>query len=35
MKSNEDAYETLYLFFNIDGMPPKLIMDGSKEKTVG
>ena len=28
MKGKGDAYETMYLFFNRDGVPPKMVMDG-------
>ena len=30
MKRKEDAHETLSLLFKRDGVPPKMVMDGSK-----
>ena len=30
-----DAHEILSLFFNIDGVNPKMVMDGSNEQTLG
>ena len=30
MKRKGDAHETMFLFFMRDGMPPKMVMDGSK-----
>ena len=35
MKRKGDAHDTLHLFFKIDGVPPKMIMDRSKEQTLG
>ena len=35
MKRKGDAHEILYLFFNRYGVPPKMVMDGSKKKTLG
>ena len=35
MKSKGDEHEILYLFFNRYGVPPKMVMDGSKKKTLG
>ena len=34
-KRKGDEHETLYLFFKRDGVPHKMVMDGSKEKTLG
>ena len=33
MKKKSDAHETLSLVFQRDGVPPRMIMDGSKEQT--
>ena len=35
MAKKGGAYEALYLFFQKDGVPPKMIVDGSKENTIG
>ena len=35
MKSKGDAHETLSLFFNRYSVPPKMVMDGSMEQTIG
>ncbi len=35
MKLNSDAHDLLSLLFQHDGVPPKMIMDGSKEQTLG
>jgi hypothetical protein len=35
MKRKGDAHETLSLLFHRDGVPPVMIMDGSKEQTLG
>ena len=35
MKRKGDAYETLSLFFKRDVVPPKTVMDASKEQTLG
>ena len=35
MKKKGDAHETLSLFFKRDGIPPKMVMDGSKDHTIG
>ena len=35
MKRKVDAHETLSLLFNRYGVPPKMVMDGSKEQTLG
>ena len=35
MKKKSDAHETLSLVFQRDGVPPRMIMDGSKEQTQG
>ena len=35
MKKKSDAHEALDLLFHRDGVPPKMIMDGSKEQTKG
>ena len=35
MAKKGDAHETLYLLFRRDGVPPEMIMDGSKEQTLG
>jgi hypothetical protein len=34
MKRKGDAHETLSLLFHRDGVPPVMIMDGSKEQTL-
>ena len=34
-KKNGYAHETLSLFFNIYGVPPNMVMDVSKEQTLG
>ena len=35
MKKKSDASDALDLLFHREGVPPKMIMDGSKEKTMG
>ena len=35
MKRKGDSHESLSLFFNRDGVPPKMVMYGSKEQTLG
>ncbi len=35
MKLKSDAHDSLLLLFQRDGVPPKMIMDGSKEQTLG
>ena len=35
MNRNGDAHENLSLFFQIGGVPPKMVMDGSKEQNHG
>jgi hypothetical protein len=35
MKKKSDAQKTLSLVFQRDGVPPKMIMGGSKEQTMG
>ena len=35
MKLKSDAHDSLSLLFQRDGVPPKMIMDGSKEQTLG
>ena len=35
MKLKSDAYNSLLLLFQHDGVLPKMIMDGSKEQTLG
>ena len=35
MAKKGDAHETLSLLFKRDGVPPEMIMDGSKEQTLG
>jgi hypothetical protein len=35
MKLKSDAHNSLSLLFQRDGVPPKMIMDGSKEQTLG
>jgi hypothetical protein len=35
LKQKGDAHETLSLLFHWDGVPPAMIMDGSKEQTLG
>jgi len=35
MKLKSDAHDLLSLLFQRDGVPPKMIMDGSKEQTLG
>ena len=35
MKSKGDAHETLSLLFKRDGVPPKMVIDGLKEQTLG
>ena len=35
MKRKGDAHGTLSLLFNRDDVPPNMVMDGSKEQTVG
>jgi len=34
-KSKGEAHETLSLLFHRDGVPPAMVTDGSKEKTLG
>ena len=35
MAKNEDAHEALFLFFQRDVVPPKMIVDSLKEQTLG
>ena len=35
MKKKGDAHATLYIFFNRDGVSPKMVMDGSNEEKIG
>jgi len=35
MKLKSDAHDSLSLLFQRDGVPPKMLMDGSKEQTLG
>ena len=35
VQKKSDCHETLSVLFNRDGVPPALIMDGSKEQTLG
>ena len=35
MPKKVDAHEALYLLFQQDGVPPKIIVDGSKDQTLG
>ena len=35
MANKGDAHEVIYLLFQRDGVPPKIIVDGSKEQTLG
>lgn len=35
MKHKSDAHETLSLLFSRDGVPPEMVLDGSKEQTLG
>ena len=35
MAKKGDAHEALSLLFQRDGVPPKIIVDGSKEQTLG
>ena len=35
MKRKGDTHETLYLFIKIDVVPPKMVMGGSKEQSLG
>jgi transposase len=35
MKHKGDAHEALSLLFHRDGVPPVMVMDGSKEQTLG
>ena len=35
MKKKGDGNETLSLFFKRDGVPPKMVIDGLKEQTLG
>ena len=35
MKRKGDAHDTLYLFFKRHGVLPKMVMDESKEQTLG
>ena len=35
IKKNVDAHENLSIFFKINGVPPKMVMYGSKEQTLG
>ena len=34
MKLKSDAHKTVLLLFQCDGVPPDMIMDGSKEQTL-
>jgi hypothetical protein len=35
MKLKSDAHDLLLLLFQRDGVPPKMIMDGSNKQTLG
>ena len=35
MKNKGDVHETLSLLFKRDGVPPMMVMDGSKEQKLG
>ena len=35
MAKKGDAHENIYVLFKRDGVPPKLIVDGSKEQILG
>jgi hypothetical protein len=35
MKRKGDAHEALSLLFHCNGVPPVMVMDGSKEQTLG
>ena len=35
IKNKEDAHETLYLLFKRDGVPTKMVIDGSTDQTLG
>ena len=35
MKRKGNAHESMSLLFKRDGVPPKMLMDGSKEETLG
>ena len=35
MKKKGDVHEKLSLFFKRDGVLPKMVMDGSKDQTLG
>ena len=35
MAKKGDAHEALSLLFQQDGLPPEMIVDGSKEQTLG
>ena len=35
IKKEGDVYETLYLLFNRDAVPPKIVMYGQKDQTHG
>ena len=35
MKLKSEAHETLSLLFKRDGVPPKIVVDNSKEPTLG
>ena len=35
MRAKSDAHDTLSLLFQRDGVPPTMVMDGSKEQTLG
>ncbi len=35
MKRNGEAHETLSLVFHRDGVPPTMVVDDSKEQTLG
>ena len=35
MKLKSDAHDSLSLLFQRNGVPPKMIMNGSKEQTLG
>ena len=35
MKKNSEAHETLSLMFKRDGVPPRMVLDNSKEQSLG
>ncbi len=35
MTRKGEAHETLFLLFHCDGVPPTMVLDGSKEQTKG